>query len=100
VGPSMSSTSEKLRGHRWAARGRQRPSLRPRPNHAFAHFPAPPLSGRPDLQFPVLSSVMQRGSAPQVLRDLCPVQQEPAEHFGVAATGSKVHGRGAVVVLL
>lgn len=76
------------------------PALGPAPTTPLIHFPAPPLSGRPDLQFSVLSSVMQWGPAPQILRDLCAVQQEPAEHFGVAATGSEVHGRGAVMVLL
>lgn len=92
LGPSTFCTPERLQGEPAAARGRPRPSARPRP--------APPLSSSPDLEFPVLSSVVQRGPAPQVLRDLCSVQQEPAKHFGVAATGGKVHGRGAVVVLL
>lgn len=42
MGPSTSSYSEKLRGHRAAATERPRTSPRPRPDHAFAHFPARP----------------------------------------------------------
>ncbi|KAL0603549.1 hypothetical protein AAY473_025545 [Plecturocebus cupreus] len=61
---------------------------------------APPPRTRADLQLPVLSGVVQRGPAPQVGRNLPAVQQQPAEHLGVAAARCEVHGGGAVFVLL
>lgn len=51
-----------------------------------------------DLQLAVLRRVMKRRPAPVVGDDLAAVQQQPAEHLGVAAAGGEVHRRGTVAI--
>lgn len=52
------------------------------------------------LQLAILGGIMQRRAAPAVGSDLPTVQEQPAQHLGMAATGGKVHGRGPLGVPL
>lgn len=60
----------------------------------------PPLAASPHLQLAILSSIVQRRAAPGIGSDLPTVQQQPAQHLGVAAAGGEVHGRGPLSIPL
>lgn len=58
------------------------------------------LAAGTHLQLAVLRGIVQRRAAPAVSGDLPAVQQQPAQHLGVAAAGGEVHGRGPLGIPL